>query len=91
MTKGEVVDLLSIGRTDVVAGNQLPAMASSIIHSGHAREDFTRFVEVWRLPARTTGTTSYVYLAFDKTQCLDAWGVSEFMFGFPADRGVNGR
>lgn len=87
LTKGQVVDLLSIGQTDVVAGNQLGPMVPGIMHGPNLHDvDIASIVEVWRIPARTEGITSYVYLAFDKAQRLDSWGVSEFMYGFPADR-----
>jgi hypothetical protein len=87
MSKGEVADLLSVGRVDVVAGDQLKDKAQGIMHGHGLRdEDFARFVEVWRIPVRAAGISEYVYLAFDKDQRLDTWGVSEFMMGFPAER-----
>ena len=89
MSKGQVVDLLSIGRTNVIAGDQLAADGGVSVHAHPLRGgDLARTVEVWHIPSRTMGITSYVYLAFDKEQCLVCCGVSEFMSGFPADREI---
>jgi hypothetical protein len=87
MSKGEVVDLLSIGRVDVVAGNQIQAKVQSIMSDYQLKhEDITHIVEMWCIPHRTAGITDFVYLAFDKDQRLNSWGINEFMWGFPADR-----